>query len=378
MCIGVKIYDGDLIIPVVHIDAGADAVYFAGTSVLPALIGSAVSDLLVILSNPNIVVGQLAHIELIVEPTGAGVNHRRISLGFYLLAERLNRFGSLGLGKSAAGGSRTGQILRVDNNRIGDIDAGFLNLLDAEIGFFLAFLRINRFCKEVDAHIDSGGFRALDVSHKSTVGVQLAVGAAAVTAANDSELHAGGFHLLPVDFVLEIGYIDSDGFTGIQLDNPAGGCGLVVLSVHLERSGLNGTGGGSVVAVSAYGDKLILINLSAGCGIVSLSVVINPTLGGLYPAVGIAVVVLGSVLEDSFSQTTGRICFIGVAGHLEGVTPLNLSIGIHIVAVSVVIDKSRGGFYHAVAVRIEAGNGTVFEDAGPQSSGGESLISLSF
>ena len=289
----------------------------------------------------------------------------------------MNRFGSIGLGKSAAGGP-SGQVFRIDNNRVGNLHTGFLNLLNAVIRFFLTFFRIDRCREEVYAHVDSGCFRALDVSHKSTVGAQFAVGAPAVTAANDGELHAGGFHLFPVDFVLEIGYIDSDGFAGIQLDNPARRCGLVFLSIHFEGAGLNGTGGGGVIPVSAYGDELILIDLSAGCGIIPLSVVINPTLGGLHPAVGIAVIVLGSVFEDSFSQAAGGIRLISVAGNLEGVTPFNLSFGIHIVAVSVVIDKSRGGFYHAVAVCVEAGNGSVFEDAGSQSSGCVSLISLSF
>lgn len=289
----------------------------------------------------------------------------------------MNRFGSIGLGKSAAGGP-SGQVFRIDNNRVGNLHTGFLNLFNAVICFFFTFFCIDRCREEVYAHIDSGCFRTLDVSHKSTVGAQFSVGASAVTAANDGELHAGCFHFLPVDFVLEIGYIDSDDLAGIQLDNPARGCGLVFLSIHFEGDGPNGTGGGGVVPVSAYGDELILIDLSAGCGIVPLSVVINPTLGGLHPAVGIAVIVIGSVFEDSFSQAAGGIRLISVAGNLEGVTPFNLSFGIHIVAVSVVIDKSRGGLYHAVAVCVEAGNGSVFEDAGSQSSGCVSLISLSF
>lgn len=105
-----------------------------------------VGDGVVVLRHPYLIPGQFLHIQIVVEPAGAGIDHRGIALGLYIVAKSFYRRGSLGPVQLRGGCSSARVILGIDNQRQIEFAAGFLHLLDGEAAppeafFYRACLR---------------------------------------------------------------------------------------------------------------------------------------------------------------------------------------------------------------------------------------------
>ena len=76
-----------------------------------------------------------------------------------------------------------------------------------ELGFFTRLLDGDGLREEVRAHIEARARRIVDILGVSGIGVQRALGVAAVAHAHEGEVHAVARHSAPVDGALMVGHV---------------------------------------------------------------------------------------------------------------------------------------------------------------------------
>ena len=266
----------------VHIDLAAVTGNAGGAGALPHIAGNGAGGHVVV-GVPDVVVGQLAHIQPLAEPGGGGVHAGLVAQCLDLFAESHSTLGAVfhaqTIGTAIA---CTGSLgIKVD----GVIELAAIQHIDAGLCFLAGLVLVDGLAEAVDAHPQPGVAGVGEVLLKLGVLHQRAGAVAAVAYADDGKLHTCRFHLVPIDAALVLGNIDAEG------------------------GGLLHAGGIKII-------ELVVDALDAGDGLVSVLVVV----------IGLAVFgapagILGRffliLAEEELPQPLQQAVFTGQAGGVD-------------------------------------------------------------